>query len=214
MKIVLFIPTASVIKNKPSEWLQRRLDTAIDYYNKHEKDNLFIVVAGRWNSVDESYLLNEAEVSKRYILSKLPNSIIIKEDIAVETGGGFAFAKPLINSIKPDKVVIFNSKVNEKRNRYLAKKIFSKHWKKELIFINDTFSKNPRAIRKEPKALEMFKRLFENIKDGDDQSAREILLYKTPFYFKGVIADKGFFDKYWPGGYEDFPEKRLSVNNK
>jgi hypothetical protein len=29
-----------------------------------------------------------------------------------------------------------------------------------------------------------------------------------------MIIDKDFFDEYWPGGFEDFTEKRLSINNK
>jgi hypothetical protein len=172
------------------------------------------VVACRWNNVTESYELNEAEVCKRYLLSKISNAIVLKDDISVETAGGFAFAKPLVASLKPNKVVIFNSKVNAERNKYLAQKVFDPKWEKEFIFLDDVFSQNPRAQRKEPKALQMFKNLLDKIDDGDDQAAREILLYHTPFYFKGVVEDKSFFDAHWPGGFEDFLEKRLSINNK
>lgn len=210
--IVLFIPTASVFDNKPSEWLQKRLDLAIKY-NDISYEKCAFVVAGRWNNVNDSYELTEAEVCKRYILSKIPDARIVKEEISVETGGGFAFAKPLIAFFNPKKVVVFNSKVNADRNKYLAEKIFDPSWEKEFAFVDDSFSQNPRAQRKEPKALVMFQKLFESIKDGDDVAVREVLLYKTPFYFKGVIDDGVFFNKYWPGGYEDFLEKRLSINN-
>lgn len=214
MKIVLFIPTASVIDNKPSEWLKKRLDRAIDYYNDHGEDRCFFVVAGRWSNVNDIFELTEAEVCKRYILKKIPKAILLKEDISVETGGGFAFAKPLIAFLKPEKVVIFNSRVNKERNIFLANKIFNPNWKKEYVWVDDSFSQNPRAQRKEPKALKMFKSLFKDIRDGDDKGAREILLYKTPFYYKDFIDDREFFNKYWPGGFEDFIEKRLSINNK
>jgi len=60
----------------------------------------------------------------------------------------------------------------------------------------------------------MFKKLFKNVTDGDDLEARQILLYKTPFYYKGIINDKDFFDKNWPGGFNDFIDKRLSIANK
>jgi len=211
---VIFIPTASVIGDQPSEWLKLRLDTAIKYYQDHIAENCPFVVAGRWNNVIDSYELTEAEVCKRYIISKLPDATVIKEDIAVETGGGFAFAKPLIAHFNPNKVVIFNSQVFANRCRYFAQKIFDPKWTKEFIFVEDVLCQNPRAIRKEPKALAMFKKLFDRLVDGDDQSAREILLYHTPYYFKGIINDKNFFDFYWPGGFEDFLEKRLSINNK
>ena len=74
--------------------------------------------------------------------------------------------------------------------------------------------KTYRAIAKEPKALSMFKILLDSIENGNDQKAREILLYRTPFYFRGIIDDKVFFDSHWPGGFEDFKEKRESIHNK
>jgi hypothetical protein len=213
VKTVLFIPTASVKQNKPTVWLQQRLDAAINYYQEHTDTNFCFVVAGRWNNVHESYELNEAEVCKRYLEEKLPGIKLLKEDISVETAGGFAFGKPLVASLNPDRVIIFNSKVNEARNYYFGEKIFGPVWQKSFILIEDALSQNARAQQKEPKALHMFQKLFEKIKDGDDKTIRETLLYKTPFYFKNMIDDKLFFDTYWPGGYEDFLDKRLSINN-
>jgi hypothetical protein len=211
---VLFIPTASVNGDQPSEWLKQRLDAAVAYHTAHPDEVCPFVVAGRWNNVSDSFEFTEAEVAKRYILFKLPEAVVLKEDISVETGGGFAFGKPLVAFFKPDKVVIFNSEVNSERNKYLAGKIFAPTWQKEFVFINDSLSQNSRARAKEPKALQMFQNLFKDVSDGDDASVREILLYKTPFYFKGIIDDMAFFDVYWPGGYSDFLEKRLSINNQ
>lgn len=45
-----------------------------------------------------------------------------------------------------------------------------------------------------------------HVPDGDDRSARDVILYQTPYYFKGFIDDKTFFDKYWSGGYKHFIE--------
>lgn len=213
MRIVLHVPTASVFNNQPSEWFKQRLDTGIDYA-KSNQGVVGFVVAGRWNNVTDTFELTEAEVAKRYILSHLPDAVILKEEIDVETAGGFAFAKPLIASLQPDKVVIFNSEVNANRIRFFAQKIFADAWINEFIFVNDSFSRNPRAQQKEPKALQMFQELFKDVRDGDDQAIREILLYKTPFYYKGLIDDKAFFDTYWEGGFADFSEKRLSINNQ
>ncbi len=214
MKITLFIPTASVEKDQPTPWLKMRLDAAITQYNQLPLDTCSFVVAGRWNNVTESFTVNEAEVCKRYILSQLPDAHVLKEDISVETGGGFAFAKPIIASLSPDKVIIFNAKVNEERIRFFADKIFDPAWEKSFVFVDDTFSQNPRAQQKEPKALAMFSKLFEHVPNGDDRAIREILLYQTPFYFKGLINDEDFFNMYWPGGFTDFLEKRLSINNQ
>jgi len=214
MRIVLFVPSSSVKDDQPSEWLKQRLDAAISYYQKHLNDICSFVLAGRWSNVTDTYHLTEAEICKRYITNIIPDTLIIKEDLSVETGGNFAFAKPLIASFNPEKVVIFNSQVNAERNKYMANKIFNPVWNKEFIWIDDTFSQNPKAQQKEPKALTMFKKLFKNVTDGDDLEARQILLYKTPFYYKGIINDKDFFDKNWPGGFNDFIDKRLSIANK
>lgn len=214
MNIVLFIPTASVDGDKPTPWLKQRLDAAVDYALSHTSDQYSFIPAGRWNNVLEQYPINEAEVCKRYILSRIPEARIYKEDISVDTAGGYAFAKPLIAALKPDKVIVFNSTVLTERNKFLAKKIFDPAWQIEFVFVFDIYSQNPRAQAKEPKALAMFQKIFAHVKDGDDQSIREILLYKTPFYYRDIINDKEFFNANWPGGFADFVEKRKSINNE
>lgn len=215
MEKVIFIPTASVYQNKPSSWLKDRLESAIDYYQKNTEDVIYFVVSGRWCNVTDSYEMTESEVAKNYLLSNGINpKIILKEDIAVETGGNFAFSKPIIASLDPQTVVIINSEVNKERTMFFTNKIFGPAWNYKFIFLSDEFSKNERAQRKEPKALAMFKSLFEHISDGDDEGARNVLLYKTPFYYKNMIDDETFFNQYWPGGFQDFTEKRLSIDNK
>ena len=214
MKITVFIPTASVEVDKPTVWYQQLLDAGVKYYQEHSNDQVNFVISGRWNNVIDHFLITEAEVGQNYILTKIPKVQILKEDLAVETGGNFAFSKPFIDFLAPDLVVIVNSKAKEERSKYFAKKIFGQKYQYEFLMVEDTFSENPRAMAKEPKAIGMFKRLFDNIEDGDDKTAREILLYKTPFYYRGMMDDKKFFHEYWDGGFVDFKEKRLSIDNK
>lgn len=214
-RTVVFVPTAKTIDGKPSPWLAQRLDTAYQYYKDNQKDIVGFVISGRWgNSTDINILESESLTSKKYLLEKDPTLDIKIEEFSVETGGNFAFSKQIISELDPERVVIITSKVLENRTRYFAKKIFGNDWNNEFIFVNDSLSENPLAIDKEPKALNMFKSLFTVCVDGDDLSARKILLEKTPFYNKNIIQDKLFFDKYWPGGYVDFLEKRKSIDNK
>ena len=66
----------------------------------------------------------------------------------------------------------------------------------------------------EIKSVDVFTRFLEKgapkfvgkIKDVDDSAIRDELLYGTPYYVKGIIDDKVYFDKYWEGGYEVFLE--------
>lgn len=214
MRKVIFIPTAAVYDNQPSEWLRQRLDNAIGYVN-NDPDVVGIVVSGRWSNATDLFEKTEAEVAKTYLIENgIDPSLILKEDLAVETGGNFAFSKPIIKCLSPDLVIIITSRVLEQRTRLFAKRIFGPDWEYEFIFCNDELSKNERAIHKEPKATAMFTKLLKNIKDGDDSGARDIFLYQTPFYYKGMIVDKEFFDEYWPGGFNDFIDKRLSIDNK
>lgn len=214
MRVVLFIPTAAVEGEKTSAWFADRLDAAIQEYRAHANDECVFVVAGRWKNVTDTYLFTEAEIGRRYILAVLPQAKVIKEETSVETGGNFAFSKPIIKKLAPDKVCIFNSRVNAARIEFFAQKIFGKEFIIEFRYVDDIFSQNERAQRKEPKALSMFQKLFSDVRDGDDATAREILLQRTPFYHKGTIVDREFFEHYWPGGYDDFLEKRLSIDNQ
>jgi len=214
MKIALFIPTASVENDQPSPWLRQILDAAIEYYHSKINDDISFIVSGRWKDATSRFLITEAEAARNYILSKLPDALVLKEDLAVETGGNFAFSKPFLDYLHPELVVIFMAKVREGRARYFASKIFGPQYNYEFNLVEEAISQNLRAIAKEPKALAMFKKLFDSLADGDDQGARQILLYKTPYYYRGIIDDRKFFDEYWDGGFDDFTEKRLSIDNK
>jgi hypothetical protein len=214
MKIVIFIPTTTVENNQPTEWFVQRLDAAVEYYKSRIEDDLYFVISGRWNKSGEQINLSEAEVAKQYIFKKLPEAKIILEDISLELGGNMAFSKPIIAAQNPDLVALFCSQVNLARIQYLVGKIFAPLWKIEYFPVCDSLSKNPRAIAKEPKALIMFKALLDEIEIGDDEAARKVLMYNTPFYFDGLFNAKSFFDEYWPGGFEDIKEKRLSIQNK
>src|SRR5581483_5808882 len=97
MKSVLYIPTAHTEDGKPSRWLKARLDAAINYYQAHAADECIFLPSGRWPNAYESPVVTEAEVCKRYILEQLPDARVIKEDICVETAGGFAFSKPIVD---------------------------------------------------------------------------------------------------------------------
>jgi hypothetical protein len=203
MKTVLYIPTAHTENGIPSPWLKQRLDMALEYFQTHPNEECIFLPSGRGPNIEKLPPISEAEVCKRYIFGKLPSAKIIKEEFCVETAGGFAFSKPILDILKPDKVVIFNSKVIGERTKFFAYKIFGSNYFYEFIFLDDELSKNQSAIDKEPRAMVMFKNLLKGVKDGDDKTARDILLYETPFYFKGFVNDKVFFDKYWPGGFEN-----------
>ncbi len=214
MRITLFIPTSGVENNHPTEWFAQRLDESLAYYHKHTGDEITFIVSGRWNKAEVEYLLPESEVGRRYIKSKIPDARVLIEDISLETGGNIAFGKPLIASTNPEEIVIFCSQVHVPRIKYLTSKIFNPKWDIKFLPVQDSLSENSRAQQKEPKALAMFQKLLDGVQDGDDKSAREIFLYHTPFYFKGIIDDQQFFDEHWPGGFEDFIEKRLSIDNQ
>ncbi len=203
MKIVLYIPTAHTENGKPSAWLQQRLDAAIDFQLQHLANQCVFLPSGRGPNVEDLPVIPEAEVCKRYILEKLPSAEVIKEDLCVETAGGLAFSKPILDALEPEKVVIFNSRVNGERMKFLAAKIFGPKYACEFILLDDELSKNQKAVDKEPRALEMFKKLLANVKDGDAAAARDTLLYKTPFYFKGLVDDEIFFNTFWPGGFKN-----------
>lgn len=191
--------------NKPAYHFLLRLKVAVDYYQQnHSSEDIAFLVTGRWTSTTESFELTEAEAGKRFILDKIPGAVVIKEDISVELIGNYAFSKPLIGALGPDKVIIFTAEFMHDRNKQIASKIFADSFSYEFRVITKDLSDNEQMVEKERQASILFRNLFGEVRDGDDSAVRDKLLYETPYYFKGTVDDKQFFDTYWEGGYDVF----------
>lgn len=213
MKTVLFVLGGKVINNKPDGHYALRINAAIEYYEGHSStEEIYFVVSGRWTNVTDAFALTEAEVGRRFILSHIPEAVVYKEDISVELIGNYAFSKPLIEAIKPDSVIVFTSNLLLKRNRTIGQRIFADHTLFKYEVITDELSDNEVLVAKEESAVKLFNNLFVGVKDGDDAKFRDILLYSTPYYFKGIVDDKDYFDSYWDGGYERYLNA-LNVRN-
>lgn len=205
MKTVLLIHGGKVTEGSPSLRFRLRLDAAIEYCRQNgSTEDITFLISGRWSRVTDNFLMTEAEVGKQYILHRLPEAKIVKEDVSVELLGNYAFSAPLIAAIQPDLVVIFTSEILEARVNYLAKRIFADKFTYRFHLLEDEMSHNDVLKNKEVQAMGLLKKLSANITDGDDAAFREKLLYETPYYFKGIINDRFFFDTYWEGGFDHY----------
>lgn len=204
MKTILFVLGGKVTNNQLDSHFLLRTQAALDYSAAHPAEDITFLVSGRWTSVTESYVDTEAEVAKQHILRTNPNAVVIKEDISVELIGNYAFSKPLITKLAADKVVIFTSEVNKPRNEALASRIFSSDVPYEFQVITGEHSDNGVLVHKEARAVSLFNAVFQAVPTGDDTGFRNALLYTTPYYFKGLIDDKTFFDTYWEGGFDEY----------
>ena len=66
----------------------------------------------------------------------MSNAKVVKEDISTETAGNFAFSKPIMDVLNPNKIVIYNSRVVSDRTKYLANKILGADHNFEFVFID------------------------------------------------------------------------------
>ena len=215
MTTVLFIHGGKVTDETPSQRFALRLDKAIEYYQAHRTtEEIIFLISGRWGRVTDDFMFTEAEVGKRYLLARLPEAKVLKEDISVEIVGNYAFSKPLIAHVGADKVVVYTSEVLDKRVRYLVKRIFADAFSCTFDLIEDELSGNTVLQDKEVNAMKLLEKLFADVSDGDDAGFREKILYSTPWYFKGVIDDKTFFDTYWEGGFEHYLHGIATRNEK
>jgi hypothetical protein len=213
-RIVLFVPTAKTEAGRPSPWLERRLNRAAEYYHTHRSNVAGTVVSGRWSDCVSTFDETEASIARRYLLQKQPGMPVELEQFAVETGGNFAFSKPIIARLRPDEVVVFNSDVYGHRAKYFARQLFEPNWHVSFELVRDELAKNARAVQKEPKALAMYRSLFDRLDRGDDAAARRVLLEETPFYDRRQVDNEAFFNARWPGGFSDYKVKRLSIDNQ
>lgn len=205
MKTLLFVLGGKVDGHVPTAHFALRTEAAIQYYHDHHtNEEIVFLVSGRWTNATETFDETEAEIGKQYILERIPEALVYKEDISVELVGNYAFSKPLIMALKPDTVVVFTSELMLNRNKLLGKKIFAQDFPVHYDVITTDLSDNETLVAKEVDAIALFNKLFTDVNDGDHVTFRDILLYQTPYYFKGIIRDQDFFDAYWDGGYENF----------
>jgi uncharacterized SAM-binding protein YcdF (DUF218 family) len=95
---VVIILGAGVHGDRASIPLARRLDTAIEYYNKNP-DVIFIVTGGQ--GAQET--ATEAEVMKKYLVSRdIPGSIIIEENRATSTTENFRYSLEILHERFPN----------------------------------------------------------------------------------------------------------------
>lgn len=209
MKTILFVHGGKVEGRTPIAHFLLRLQAAVDYYEQHssEQDIIFFV-SGRWTNVTDDFDITEAEVGKRWIKERLPNATIATEDISVELIGNFAFSKPLLAALSPDNVVVFTSELLLPRVRAITKRIIAEAFPYDIQCITNDLSDNSALVEREVSATNLFVRAFHGVVDGDDAGFRNVLLYATPYYFKGFIDDKTFFDEYWDGGFERYLDGR------
>lgn len=214
MKTILFIHGGKVNGEVPTQRFKFRLEWAIQYAKEHTSDEIIFFVSGRWGIVTDNFLRTEAEIGKEIILTSIPGATVIKEDISVELIGNYAFSAPLLARLSPDKVIIVTSDVLKERVEQVSQKLFADSFPYEYQLLHDELSNNEVILDKEVNARALFDKLFAGIAGGDHAAARDILLYKTPYYFKGIIDDKAFFDEYWPGGFDHYLEGIATRNSK
>ena len=209
MATLVFIHGGKVVDSRPIAHFLLRLEAAVDYYRTHyEQEQVLFLVSGRWTSVTEEYPLTEAEVGKRWIEERLPDAKVYKEDISVELIGNYAFSKPIIEAIAPNTVIIPTSLLLLPRSEAIARRIFHVDIRYELLVITEDLADNDVLVARESNALYLFEQLFDGIADGDDTAFRDRLLYKTPYYTKGIIDDPTFFNQYWRGGFNNYLQGR------
>lgn len=209
MKTILFVHGGKVDGDSPAGHFLLRLQAAVAYYREYQQaEDVIFLVSGRWTSVTENFLMTEVEIGKQYILQQMPEANIIKEDISVELIGNYAFSKPLITSLQPNNVVIFTSDLLRPRTEVIVSRIIADAFAYTFQFIHDELSANPIMVEREVQVTELFNNVFKDVADGDDTAFRDKLLYATPYYFKGIIDDKSFFDRYATSGFEYYLNSR------
>jgi len=206
MDLLIWVLGGKVNGDVPSDRFRIRLDKAMEIYSKSKVRDKVILISGRWENATGQYLKTEAQVGLEYIKAKIEKAMILKEEISLETMGNFAFSKRIMMNLRPRKVIGIASSVGKERIEFLSRKVFGNDLVVEFEFTKDEFYGEEFMTRKERAVVDLMQKLLGKIKDGDDSAIRDELLYGTPYYVKGIIDDKVYFDKYWEGGYEVFLE--------
>lgn len=122
---------ALVNKNKPSKTLEDRLNATIDYINKSEDDDLYIVVSGGKGRGEN---ISEAQAMEDYLIQKnISPNIILKEDKSTTTQENFLYSKDIIEKhsnkkIEDVKIKIITTDFHSLRSSIMAKKYGFKNY--------------------------------------------------------------------------------------
>lgn len=214
MDLLIFILGGKVERDRISDRFRIRLDKAIDVYKKSNQRDKIFLVAGRTGNINSNSYKSEAQVGMEYIQQRIPEADVIKEEVSVDMIGNFAFMKGIIMQIGPKKVVGVVPLVSKGRTDFLDKKVFGDDLEVEYYYTRDELLEDEGLVEKEESALKLVENLLKEVEDGDAANVRDILLYKTPYYFKNVVDDKEYFDKYWEGGFKKFLEQRKQRASK
>lgn len=91
---VIIIHGAKLIGDKPSPLLQKRIDKAIEVFEKYERKPFLIASGGRGD--DE--IVSEAEAMSKYLIAKgIPEEKIILEDKSTTTRENIIFSKEMLD---------------------------------------------------------------------------------------------------------------------
>lgn len=210
MRTLVFVHGGKVKDGAPVAHFLLRLEAAADYHAAHPDDDVSFLVSGRWPTVSEEFEVSEAEVGKRWLLARIPDATVMKEDVSVELIGNVAFSKPLITSFTPDTVIIPTSLVLKPRFDAIIDRIWGDDIRFIFEYVTSERSEEALMLAREAAALTLFTNVFGSLQRGDDAAFRDRLLYGTPYYFKSLMDDREYFDRYWDGGYDAYLESRLT----
>lgn len=115
---VVFVLGAGVVNGKVSQTLQKRLDAAVEYYEKNS--DVYIVVTGGLTRQKDT---TEAEAMKEYLTAKgIPENIIIKEDKSQSTLENYLFSKEILdkNKIEYESIVFITNSFHVYRAKTYA----------------------------------------------------------------------------------------------
>lgn len=214
MKKLLIWVTGNKVEEgyTPSDRFKVKLDESIRLYNDNvdKYDQIEILVSGRWSNSTDEFLKTESRVGRDYILEQLPNAFVFEENISVDLIGNFAFSKQLIVNQNPDTVIGIMSEFLKDRVLFLGKKVIASDIKNlQFVFTNSILDNQYINRAKQQKAFQLLQNFLADVEDGDDARVRDKLLYQTPYYYRvSQKQNKDYFDKFWPGGFEDFISKR------
>jgi uncharacterized SAM-binding protein YcdF (DUF218 family) len=182
------------------------VEKAVELFKEDPKQ--YIIVSGRYGyAIGYRPPKTEAKAMKEYAISLgVPASQIIMEQNSLDTVGNVYFVDKIVNRMKNVKSIrVVALYFHMKRSEYIFKKMFGNRYKIKFIKSHPDLPKErvKGIISREKGRLNLIRKLYGSVKEGDDAEFRRRIEKWHPLYAKNLNTVPDIvWEHFMAGGFE------------
>ncbi len=184
---------------------KERVDRALQIFRKNPAR--YLLVSSKYSfAINFVPRKTEAKAMRDYAFSSgVPSKKVILEDRSVDTTGNMLFAEEIIRRMHGVRsLILVTSSYHMQRSRYLFEKFFGKRFRVSFVSSKSRLSNEKLKLRKksEKETLDLIKRFYRDVKNGDFKEMRRRILINHPLYATDIsTVPQSFWEGFETRGF-------------